>query len=137
MYTLIEQSRDKPINKSLMRLQTDHVGNDEKQVSHWPNTYFYFCKLNFSVTLLYCVNACMLLGNFRRDSCNYSPSSSPDVINVAGTQQAVDAPHPGKVIHKFYKYNYIPMLMYLINNSNHSLLTSFRTTYAVLVQFSA
>ena len=38
----------------------------------------------------------MFLGNFRRDSCNYSPSSSPDVINVAGTQQAVDAPHPGK-----------------------------------------
>ena len=58
----------------------------------------------------------MFLGNFRRDSCNYSPSSSPDVINVAGTQQAVDAPHPGKVTHKLYKYNYIPMLihMYLI-----------------------
>ena len=35
------------------------------------------------------------LGNFRRDSCNYSPSSSPDVINVGGTQQAVDDPHPG------------------------------------------
>ena len=40
----------------------------------------------------------MFLGNFRRDSCNYSPSSSPDVISVAGTQQAVDAPHPGKFV---------------------------------------
>ena len=32
----------------------------------------------------------MFLGNFRRDSCEYSPSSSPDVINVGGTQEAVD-----------------------------------------------
>ena len=48
----------------------------------------------------------LLLGNFRRDSCNYSPSSSPDVINVAGTQQAEDASHPGMFEHKLYKYNY-------------------------------
>ena len=37
----------------------------------------------------------IFLGNFRRDSCDYSPSSSPDVINVGGTQQAEDDPHPG------------------------------------------
>ena len=48
----------------------------------------------------------MLLGNFRRDSCNYSPSSSPDVINVAGTQQAEDTSHPGMFERKLYKYNY-------------------------------
>ena len=85
-----------------MRVQTDHVGNDTFLIG-----LIYI--LNFSVTML-CWNVCMLLGNFRRDSCNYSPSSSPDVINVAGTQQAVDAPHPGKVAHKLYMYNYIPML---------------------------
>ena len=34
-------------------------------------------------------------GNFRKNSCNYSPSSSPDVINVGGTQQAEDDPYPG------------------------------------------
>ena len=49
------------------------------------------------MAIFYGANACMFLGNFRRDSCNYSPSSSPDVINVAGTQQAVDAPHPGNL----------------------------------------
>ena len=37
------------------------------------------------------------LGNFRKDSCNYSPSSSPDVINVGGTQQAEDEGRSGNV----------------------------------------
>jgi len=29
-------------------------------------------------------------GNYRQDSCNFSPSSSPDVINVGGIQEAED-----------------------------------------------
>ena len=29
-------------------------------------------------------------GNFRRDSCEFSPSSSPDVINVGAIQEAED-----------------------------------------------
>ena len=29
-------------------------------------------------------------GNFRQDSCNFSPSSSPDVINVGAIQEAED-----------------------------------------------
>ena len=82
------------------------------------------------MTTFYDVNECVFLGNFRRDSCNYSPSSSPDVINVAGTQQAEDAPHPGKFVHKLCKYNYIPVLAY------NNIINFFRTTYAVLVQFS-
>ena len=36
-----------------------------------------------------------VLGNYRKDSCGYSPSSSPDVINVGGTQQAEDDLHRG------------------------------------------
>ena len=52
-----------------------------------------------------------LLGNFRRDSCNYSPSSSPDVINVGGTQQAVDDPHPGMYFTcKIHLARYLPVL---------------------------
>ena len=29
-------------------------------------------------------------GNYRQDSCNFSPSSSPDVINVGGIQEIED-----------------------------------------------
>ena len=30
-------------------------------------------------------------GNYRQDSCNFSPSSSPDVINVGAIQEAEDS----------------------------------------------
>jgi len=41
-------------------------------------------------------------GNFRRDSCGFSPSSSPDVINVGATQEAEDpnSRTPGKYLVK-------------------------------------
>ena len=32
----------------------------------------------------------MFIGNFRQDSCGFSPSSSPDVINVGAIQEAED-----------------------------------------------
>ena len=37
-------------------------------------------------------------GNFRQDSCRYSPSSSPDVINVGAIQEAEDpsSRNPGR-----------------------------------------
>ena len=42
---------------------------------------------------------CDDIGNFRQDSCEYSPSSSPDVINVGAIQEAEDpdSSTPGKV----------------------------------------
>jgi len=43
-------------------------------------------------------------GNFRQDSCNFSPSSSPDVINVGGIQEAEDpnSRTPGRFTHIMY-----------------------------------
>jgi len=36
------------------------------------------------------------LGNFRQDSCGFSPSNSPDVINVGAIQEAEDTDSPGR-----------------------------------------
>ena len=40
----------------------------------------------------------VLLGDFNKDSCDYSPSNLPDVINVGATQQAADIMYPGIVL---------------------------------------
>ena len=39
-------------------------------------------------------NVAYAIGNYRRDSCEFSPSSSPDVINVGAIQEAVDPYSP-------------------------------------------
>ena len=39
----------------------------------------------------------IILGDTNQEFCDYGPTSSPDVINVGATQQAVDHRYPGMI----------------------------------------